>query len=102
MYAIRSYYGFPTYMLRARGVDLQAAGSFSQWPLYGLALGVLAGGWLSDRLGRHGPLPAARRLPGLVGLPLAAVALLGALGAALFGLDHILASRVPAGERQEQ
>jgi len=27
---------------------------------------------------------------------------MGALGAALFGLDHILASRVPAGERWEQ
>jgi predicted CoA-substrate-specific enzyme activase len=27
---------------------------------------------------------------------------MGALGAALFGLDHILASRVPAGERQVQ
>ncbi|MEK6255286.1 MAG: acyl-CoA dehydratase activase, partial [Gemmatimonadales bacterium] len=27
---------------------------------------------------------------------------MGALGAALFGLDHILASRVPAGERQAQ
>jgi len=83
---------FPTYMLRARGVDLQAAGSFSQWPLYGLALGVLAGGWLSDRIGRRGPLPAARRLPGLVGLPLAAVALLGAVFAPQTTLSVILFS----------
>ncbi|MEE9229648.1 MAG: MFS transporter [Acidobacteriota bacterium] len=70
---------FPTYMLRARGVDLQAAGNFSQWPLYGLALGVVSGGWLSDRIRSVGSLSKARRIPGLVGLPLAALTLLGAI-----------------------
>ena len=83
---------FPTYMLRARGVDLQAAGNFSQWPLYGLARGVVAGGWLSDLLRRHGSLVAARRLPGLIGLPLAALALLGAIFTTQTSLSVILFS----------
>ena len=69
----------PTYLLRARGFNLKEAGWLSALPLVGLATGVFAGGWMSDRLLRRCPLRQARRLPGLIGLPLAAAALLGAI-----------------------
>jgi MFS family permease len=62
----------PTYLLRARGFDLSQVGWLAAGPLLGIAVGVLAGGWISDHL--RGPLGLrlARTLPGLVGLPLAA------------------------------
>jgi ACS family glucarate transporter-like MFS transporter len=67
----------PTYLLRARGFDLTEAGWLAALPLLSIALGVFLGGWLSDRLtarlgSRHG-----RRICGVVGLPLAALAVLG-------------------------
>ncbi len=81
--AIYGWYFFltwlPTYLLRARGFDLKSAGWLSALPLLGLAAGVFAGGWGSDLLLRWRPLRAARRLPGVVGLPLAGVAILGAV-----------------------
>ncbi len=81
--AIYGWYFFltwlPTYLLRARGLELASVGWFAMLPLLAIALGVLLGGWLSDALVcRMGPR-AGRRAPGLVGLPLAALALLGAL-----------------------
>jgi MFS transporter, ACS family, glucarate transporter len=62
----------PTYLREARGFDLAQAGNLSALPLLGIAAGVLAGGFASDRLAsRRGP--SARKWPGVVGFPLAAV-----------------------------
>jgi ACS family glucarate transporter-like MFS transporter len=67
----------PTYLREARGFDLARAGSLSALPLLGIAAGVFAGGWTSDHLAsRFGP--QARRLPGAVGFPLAALTMLAA------------------------
>jgi MFS family permease len=60
----------PTYLLQARGFDLKRAGTLSALPLLGIGIGVLSGGWASDRLAaRVGP--AARRWPGIVCFPVA-------------------------------
>jgi MFS family permease len=72
----------PTYLLRARGFDLQAVGWFAALPLLGIALGCLVGGWLSDALARRFGPRTGRRTPGVLGLPLAALAILGAVSAA--------------------
>ncbi len=81
--AIYGWYFFltwlPQYLLRARGFDLRAVGWMAALPLFGIAAGVLTGGWASDALvgrlgGRWG-----RRLPGVIGLPLAALAVLAAV-----------------------
>ena len=69
----------PTYLLRARGFDLAQVGWLAALPLVAIGVGVLAGGSLSDALARHVGTRAARRTPGLVGLPLAALAIAGAL-----------------------
>ena len=69
----------PTYLLRARGFDLAQVGWLAALPLVAIGVGVLAGGSLSDALARHVGTRAARRTPGLVGLPLAALAVAGAL-----------------------
>lgn len=69
----------PTYLLRARGFNLREAGWLAALPLVGLAAGVFSGGWASDRLLRGRPAREARRLPGVVGLPLAAAAVIGAV-----------------------
>jgi nitrate/nitrite transporter NarK len=71
----------PTYLLRARGFDLQAVGWFAALPLLGIALGCLVGGWLSDALARRFGPRTGRRTPGVVGLPLAALSILGAVSA---------------------
>lgn len=65
----------PTYLLRARGYDLTAAGARSALPLLGIAAGVATGGWLADFAShRLGPRQG-RRVPALIGLPAAAVVL---------------------------
>jgi ACS family glucarate transporter-like MFS transporter len=69
----------PTYLLRARGFDLTRVGWLSALPLLSIAVGVLGGGWVSDLLARHWGLRVGRRTPGLIGLPLAALAVVGAL-----------------------
>ncbi len=69
----------PTYLLRARGFDLQQVGWLAALPLLSIASGVLAGGWASDALTHRWGARAGRRTPGLIGLPLAAVAVLGAI-----------------------
>jgi nitrate/nitrite transporter NarK len=69
----------PTYLLRARGFDLAHAGALAALPLLGIGVGVLAGGWASDALVRRLGARAGRRIPGLVGFPLAAAAIAGAI-----------------------
>ena len=69
----------PTYLLRARGFDLRSVGFLAALPLLAIAFGVLGGGWLSDLLSRRFGPTAGRRFPGLVGLPAAALCVLGAV-----------------------
>ena len=72
----------PTYLLRARGFDLRQVGWLAALPLLAIGIGVLTGGWVSDVLTwRWGPR-VGRRASGLIGLPLAALAVLGAVGTA--------------------
>lgn len=82
-FAIYGWYFFltwlPTYLMRARGFDLTHAGWLSAMPLVCIAAGVLGGGWGSDVLARSWPLGAARRTPGLIGFPAAALAVVGGL-----------------------
>jgi sugar phosphate permease len=69
----------PQYLERARGFDLRHAGRLSALPLVSIAVGVLAGGWVSDALTRRLGPRSGRRATGLVGLPLAALAILAAI-----------------------
>lgn len=64
----------PTYLLRARGFDLRQAGWLASLPLVAIAAGVFAGGWIGDRLAERWGPRRGWRLSGLVGLPLAALA----------------------------
>ena len=68
----------PTYLLRARGFDLRAVGWLAALPLLAIAAGSLAGGTASDALARRFGARVGLRAPGLVGLPLAALAILAA------------------------
>src|SRR5215510_4692796 len=68
----------PSYLLRGRGFDFQAMGWLASLPLLAIAVGALVGGSLSDRLVRRFGLRSGLRVPGLVGLPLAGVCVLGA------------------------
>ncbi len=71
----------PQYLSRARGFDFRQVGWLSALPLVGIATGVLSGGALSDLLAQRLGLRWGRRLPGLVGLPLAALAIVVAVAA---------------------
>ena len=68
----------PTYLLRARGFDLTQVGWLAALPLLAIALGVYLGGWACDRLTPRLGLRLAARTPALLGLPLAACAVVGA------------------------
>ena len=80
--AIYGWYFFitwlPTYLIRARGYTAAEVGWPAALPLFGIAVGVLAGGWISDHLRPRLGLRLGSCLPGLVGLPLAALAVAGA------------------------
>ncbi|MGD9763612.1 MAG: MFS transporter [Candidatus Binatia bacterium] len=82
MFAIYGWYFYltwlPTYLLRARGFDLAQVGWLAGLPLLTIAGGLLFGGWASDRLSRRFGMRTGRRIPGLVGQPLAAVAICAA------------------------
>lgn len=70
----------PTYLLKSRGFNLHQVGWLAALPLLSIAVGVSSGGWISDILSRHFGVKNGRRLPGLIGLPLAAIAILAAIG----------------------
>lgn len=65
----------PKYLLQARGFDLKATGWFAMLPLLCMSAGVATGGFVSDALVRRLGLRWGRRIPGLIGLPLAALLL---------------------------
>lgn len=69
----------PKYLLKARGFDLKTTGWLAMLPLLCMAAGVATAGWASDRLLRRLGRRWGRRLPGLVGLPLASVLLVAAI-----------------------
>jgi len=75
----------PTYLLRGRGFDLHQTGWLAALPLLATAAGVFCGGWLSDRLAESWGRRRGRRAPGLVGFPLAAIA----VGAAVMTPDPL-------------
>ncbi|MFZ1082282.1 MAG: MFS transporter [Candidatus Kryptoniota bacterium] len=65
----------PKYLLSARGFDLKTVGWLAMLPLLCMAAGVALAGWTSDHLVSRVGLRWGRRIPGLVGLPLAAILL---------------------------
>ncbi len=79
MFAVYGLYFYltwlPSYLLRAHGFNLKEVGWLSALPLLASAAGMLFGGWASDRLARRFDLRRGRRLPGLITLPLAALAI---------------------------
>jgi len=83
LFAIYGWYFYltwlPTYLLRARGFDLKQVGWLAALPLLSIAAGVLLGGWSSDVLARRWGTRLGRRTPGLIGLPLAAMAIVVAV-----------------------
>jgi ACS family glucarate transporter-like MFS transporter len=68
----------PTYLMRGRGFDLSAVGWLAALPLVAIAAGCFAGGWLFDHLAPRLGIRRGARLPGLIGLPLAAASAAGA------------------------
>jgi ACS family glucarate transporter-like MFS transporter len=72
----------PTYLLRGRGFDLGTVGWLAALPLLGIATGSFVGGALSDVLTRRFGPRVGLRVPGLVGLPLAALAIGAAVSTA--------------------
>jgi ACS family glucarate transporter-like MFS transporter len=69
----------PTYLLRARGLDLKAVGWLAALPLLGIGFGSLLGGWASDRVMRRLGARRGRRLLPLIGHPVAAASVVGAV-----------------------
>ncbi len=63
---------FPTYLATERHMDWLKIGFFAIAPFIAASVGVLFGGWLSDRMLRQGKSPnVARKLPIILGLLLA-------------------------------
>lgn len=63
---------FPTYLATERGMDWMKIGFFAVLPFIAASVGVLFGGWWSDRMLRQGKSPnTARKLPIILGLLLA-------------------------------
>jgi ACS family glucarate transporter-like MFS transporter len=83
LFAIYGWYFYltwlPTYLLRARGFDLKHVGWLAALPLLSIAAGVLIGGWVSDLLSRRWGARAGRRTPGVIGMPLAALAIVAGI-----------------------
>ena len=83
--AIYGWYFFmtwlPQYLMRARGFDLSQSKWLASLPWLAIAGGCFAGGFLSDLGVRRAGLRFGLRAPGIVGLPLAAACILGAIAA---------------------
>lgn len=63
---------FPTYLAKERGMDWLKIGFFAVLPFIAASIGVLFGGWWSDRMLKQGKSPnVARKLPIILGLLLA-------------------------------
>jgi ACS family D-galactonate transporter-like MFS transporter len=63
---------FPTYLATERHMDWMKIGFFAVMPFIAASVGVLFGGWWSDRMLRQGKSPnVARKLPIILGLLLA-------------------------------
>jgi ACS family D-galactonate transporter-like MFS transporter len=63
---------FPTYLATERHMDWMKIGFFAVMPFIAASIGVLFGGWWSDRMLRQGKSPnVARKLPIILGLLLA-------------------------------
>ena len=74
---------FPTYLNEHRHVNLKAMGVFASLPLLAGTVGGLAGGWISDRIGRiTGNLKLARRSVACCGFLVAGLAIIPATLAA--------------------
>ena len=69
----------PEYLQTRRGFDLRSAGWLGALALVGMGIGNVLGGWASDVGSKRGGRRLGRRLPGMLGPPLAAVAILAAL-----------------------
>ncbi|MFO1487897.1 MAG: MFS transporter [Verrucomicrobiota bacterium] len=69
----------PKYLLQARGFDLKTTGWLAMLPLLCMAAGVATAGWASDRCIKRFGLRWGRRLPGLCGLPIAAIVIVVAV-----------------------
>ena len=69
----------PTYLLEARGFNMNRMGWFSAAPLVGIGLGVFLGGLLSDFLPQRFGKKHGKRIQGLVGLPLAALSIVASI-----------------------
>jgi sugar phosphate permease len=65
----------PKYLLKARGFDLKTTGWLAMLPLLSMAVGVAAAGWVSDKLIQRVGRRWGRRIPGLIGLPIASLLL---------------------------
>lgn len=68
----------PEYLQTVRGFSLATAGWLGAVALLGMAAGNVLGGWASDACSRRFGRRLGRRLPGLIGLPLAAAAIVAA------------------------
>ena len=56
-YTYYFYSWFPKYLISAHGLGNQAAGNFASMVIGGSAVGMLAGGWLADRISRRAADP---------------------------------------------
>ena len=69
----------PEYLQTRRGFDLRSAGWLGGLTLVSMGIGNVVGGWASDLGSRRWGRRLGRRLPGMLGLPLAAIAILVAM-----------------------
>jgi len=81
--AIYGWYFFmtwlPQYLERARGFDIREIGVLAALPWIAIAAGCLLGGLISDSLVRKRGRRIGLRTPGIVGLPIAAGMIVGAI-----------------------
>lgn len=69
----------PEYLQTRRGFDLRPAGWLGALAVVGMVIGNVVGGWASDVGSKRRGRRLRRRLPGMLGLPLAAGAILAAM-----------------------